>query len=322
MLSWPFPTRKRARWPWRRFTYNISGRRPGCGQCSQSRGIGLGPTIARVRENIKRATQQSESNPETADQVARDLVTETLPLVAIFDLFFGPAEHPAKDILDDVASTSHSCLVDYQNKTGGNKTFVELLEPTLGLAKRDKVRDPIQKNIEFGKRMLLRELLQAIRVSTTPPSERLKRFQLEAVQPLLTATANLEPNSELRNGLLDDAAGVLISISAEAWNKFRDKKTAVKANDLAFQYVCDAQLRQTMEKNRMSLSIKNRLRQEVLENLPENFPLVAGSGSRFLSSMDASNLAIPEGGTQQWFSPVVHHRYRFDSLVAGAFRRA
>jgi hypothetical protein len=210
----------------------------------------LAPTIARVRENIKRATQQSESNPETADQVARDLVTGTLPLVAIFDLFFGPAEHPAKDIFDDVASTSHSCLVDYQNKTGGNKTFVELLGPTLSLAKRDKVREPIQKNIEFGKRMLLRELLQAIRTSTTPPSERLKRFQLEAVQPLLTATANLEPNSELRNSLLDDAAGVLVSISADAWNKFRDKKTAVKANDLAFQYVCDAQLRQTMEKNR------------------------------------------------------------------------
>jgi hypothetical protein len=210
----------------------------------------LAPTITRVRENIKRASQQSESSPETADQVARDLITGTLPLVAIFDLFFGQAEHPAKDLFDDVASTSHSCLVDYQNKTGGNKTFVELLEPTLSLAKRDKVRNPIQKNIEFGKRMLLRELLQAIRASTTPPSERLKRFQLKAVQPLLTATASLESNSELRNGLLDDAAGVLISISADAWNKFRDKSTAVKANDLAFQYVCDAQLRQTMDKNR------------------------------------------------------------------------
>jgi hypothetical protein len=211
----------------------------------------LAPTVTRIRQNIERAILQAESNPETGDQAARELITGTLPLVAIFDLFFGGAENPGKDLFDEVADNSNTCLVKYQGKTGGNKTFVELLESTLPLAKRDKIRNLILQNIEYGRRMLLRELLESIRTSAALPGERLKRFELEAVLSLRSATSNLEPNSEVRNGLMDDAASVLSSISVDAWNKFKDKRTAIKANDLATDFVCDAQLRQVLEKNRL-----------------------------------------------------------------------
>src|SRR4029077_13012054 len=95
----------------------------------------LAPTIARVREQIKRAKQQAECNPETADQATRELLTAAVPLVDIFALFFGEAEHPAKDLFEEVAGASNDCLVDFQRKTDVNKTYVELLERTLPLAK-------------------------------------------------------------------------------------------------------------------------------------------------------------------------------------------
>src|SRR4029077_7069737 len=68
--------------------------------------------------------------------------------------------------------------------------------------------------------------------------------------PLLTTAAKLQSNSEMRNGLMDDAALALNSISVDAWNQFRDKSTANKANDLAIQYVCSPELRQTLNENR------------------------------------------------------------------------
>jgi adenylate kinase family enzyme len=210
----------------------------------------LAPTIARVREHIKRAKQQAEGNPETANQAARELLAAAVPLVEIFALFLGEAEHPAKDLFEEVAGASNDCLVDFQRKTNVNKTYVELLERTLPLAKTDKLRQLIQKNIDHGRWMLLRGLMQAIRASTARPSEQLKQFQREAIQPLLTTAAKLQSNSEMRNGLMDDAALALNSISVDAWNKFRDKSTANKANDLAIQYVCSPELRQTLNENR------------------------------------------------------------------------
>jgi hypothetical protein len=214
----------------------------------------LAPVVSRVREQIKRAKQQAETNPETADQAARDLITGALRFAGLFDLFFGEAEHPAKDVLEEVASTTVDCLVAYVQKTGGTKTSIELHELALELAKTDKLRDLIKSNIEIGRsrlqRELLHELLNAIRESTAAPSARLQRFRGEAIQLLLTATASLDSNPEIRNGLMDDAAIVLNNIAVDAWNKFKDKKTAIAAIELAIQYACDPALKQKANENR------------------------------------------------------------------------
>lgn len=112
----------------------------------------LAPTTARVREHVRNAKQTAEASPKTADQPARDLIDLGLPLRTTFDLFYGEAPHPAKDILDEVASACVYCLVAHQHSTEDNRTFVELLERTLPLAESSEVRKRIQDNIQIGKK--------------------------------------------------------------------------------------------------------------------------------------------------------------------------
>jgi hypothetical protein len=209
----------------------------------------LAPTIARVREHIKRANQHTESDPGTADQVARDLISEALSLVEIFEWFFGEAEHPTKDLLEEVAITSINTLVGFQKKTWDDRTFIELLERTLPLTKTDHRRALILYNIGVGKKNLLHALFKAMRASTATPPERLQQFQREAIQPLQIAAASLDSNPEFRNSLLNDATDLLCDIGVEAWNK-ADKLTAMTANDLAIQFVCDPERRKILESNR------------------------------------------------------------------------
>jgi hypothetical protein len=210
----------------------------------------LAPTIARVREHIKRANQHTESDPGTAGQVARDLISEALSLVEIFEWFFGEAEHPTKDLLEEVAITSINTLVGYQKTTWDDRTFVELLERTLPLTQSDQRRSRIFYNIGIGKKNLLHQLFQAMRAGTATPPERLQQFQREAIQPLQIAAASLESNPEFRNSLLNDASDLLCDIGVEAWNKFKDKLTAMTANDLAMQFVSDPERKKTLESNR------------------------------------------------------------------------
>jgi hypothetical protein len=210
----------------------------------------LAPTIARVREHIKRANQHTESDPGTAGQVARDLISEALSLVEIFDWFFGEGDHPTKDLLEEVAITSINTLVGYQKKTWDDQTFIELLERTLPLTQTDQRRSLILYNIGVGKKNLLHGLFKAMRAGTATPLERLQQFQREAIQPLEIAAASLDSNPEFRNSLLNDATDLLCDIGADAWNQFKDKLTAMTANDLALQFVCDPERRKTLESNR------------------------------------------------------------------------
>jgi hypothetical protein len=210
----------------------------------------LAPTVARVREHIKRANQHTESDPGTAGQVARELISEALFLVEVFEWFFGEAEHPTKDLLEEVAITSINTLVGYQKKTWDDQTFVELLERTLPLTQTDQRRSRILYNIGIGKKNLLHQLFQAMRASTATPPERLQQFQREAMETLQIVAASLESNPEFRNSLLNDASDLLCDIGVEAWNKFKDKLTAMTANDLAIQFVSDAERRKNLESNR------------------------------------------------------------------------
>ncbi|MBV9489343.1 MAG: hypothetical protein JO069_06415 [Verrucomicrobia bacterium] len=210
----------------------------------------LAPAIAHLRNQIKRAGEQAQAHPETADQAARALIEATLPLVNAFDLFFGEAEHPAKDLPDEAATACVNCLVAYHQPRKNDNACVEWFERTLALARADHLRRLIQGNIDTCKRNLVIELLQAIRTSAVTPRERLKRFETEAIGPLREATANPDSKPESRKGSLDHAASVLNDIAVDAWNKTRDKSTAIRAIDLALQYVCDPELKTKFSANR------------------------------------------------------------------------
>jgi hypothetical protein len=114
----------------------------------------LAPTTTRVREHTRSAKLAADAAPEKADRGAREMIDLALPLMDTFDLFYGEAPHPAKDLLDEIAATCLSCIVAYQRATDDNRTFVELLERALPLAESPEVRKPIQDNIQIGKKNL------------------------------------------------------------------------------------------------------------------------------------------------------------------------
>jgi hypothetical protein len=117
----------------------------------------LSPTTTRVREHIRSAKLASDAAPEQADRAARELIDLALPLLDTFDLFYGEAPHPSKDLLDEIATTCLSCIVAYQRATADNQTFVELLERALPLAEAPEVRKRIQDNTQIGKNNLAHE---------------------------------------------------------------------------------------------------------------------------------------------------------------------
>ncbi len=222
----------------------------------------LAPTITRVREHIRSAKQAADASPNTADHPARDLIDLGLPLRATFDLFYGPSPHPAKDLLDEIASTSTYCLVAHQRSTGDNRTFFELLERALPLAGTPEVRRRLQDNINIGKNNWAWATLKAIQESTDAPRQKLLRFRRDA-EPVIAAITHLSGVStsfgplsadpDTPKELLDTAAIVLRNISLDAWNKYRDQPTALQANELAFQYATKPDFRERLTDDRLAM---------------------------------------------------------------------
>jgi hypothetical protein len=222
----------------------------------------LAPTTTRVREQIRNAKQAADASPKTADQPARDLIDLGLPLRTTFGLFYGEPPHPAKDILDEVASACVYCLVAHQCSTGDNRTFFQLLQRALPLAETPEVRRRIQDNIKIGKDNWALATLKAIQDSKNSPRQKLQRFHREAVTAIGATThisaisasfGPLSADPETSPELLESAAIVLRNISLDAWNNHRDQTTAIDANELALQYATKPELRSRLIDDRLAM---------------------------------------------------------------------
>lgn len=229
----------------------------------------LTPARNRLKEQIQRARESAQQNPATAHEAARTLIEHARPLMDVFDLFFGEAEHFQKELFDEAATTVVNCLVSYQRKTGDNETFVKLLERALPLAESVDVRRRIEENIGVGKGNLkgkefdsVYSLLKSIQDSNESPSERLVRFKRDAVAAILKASGisgfseshgYLSAASIEANELFDSAAIVLRGISLDAWNKHQDRQTAMAANDLAIKHATTPELKQRLAEDKATL---------------------------------------------------------------------
>jgi len=221
----------------------------------------LEPIMVRLREHIRQAKRRTEEHPESANQSARDLLDQTLPLADIFDLFFGKAENAEKELLDTAATTCINCLVAYQKKTDDNRTFVDLLERTLQLAQTAEVRRRIEENIQIGKdnltfaefepvyaplktiqdsRLHAKKRFQQLRVDIIPALEALKRKHGNTGQPV----------KQLSNSV----AVVLREISLDAWTNHQDRSTALAAIALAAEFAFDPQLKQKLQEDQSTLA--------------------------------------------------------------------
>ena len=201
----------------------------------QAAGQVLSTERNRLKSQIQQAMQNAKGNPAIGHREAESLVNNAIPLLELFDLFFGEAEHFQKEIFDEVASAAVSCLVEYQRKTGDNTTFVRVLERALPLADSVEVRKRIEENIQIGKSNLKNQehesfyaMLKSIQESKDSPSARLAKFKRGVIPALVKVTGIsgfsethgfLSANTENFKELLDSAAIILRNISIDAWNQ-------------------------------------------------------------------------------------------------------
>jgi hypothetical protein len=223
--------------------------------------IVLEPPVSRLRESIRLTKQTTNDNPEAAPKAVRELLAQAVTLPEIFDLLYGEAEHPAKEILDEAATTCVSCAVSHQKKTHDNRTFVDLLQRTLPLAQAPDVRRRIEENIRIGQDNLafteldpLYASLKAIQDSSVQPGKKLSRVRLEILPSLGDVKQRHGTSSRIAKQFSDNIAIVLRDISLDAWNKHQDKPTAVAAGSLALELAHDAQLIQKLREDQATIA--------------------------------------------------------------------
>jgi DNA-binding response OmpR family regulator len=220
----------------------------------------LTPARNRSEDQIRRAEERAKENARDAASAARELLKQAQSAFALYDLFFTKDSDLRNDFFDKVASACNRLQIVYYKATNDDKTCLEILKVILPLATSTDLKQLIEKDIsetcarlESKKLEPVYALLKSIQDSTDHPSSRLKRFNAEIANVLISAIADVPRGSDSRNQLFDSAAIVLRGISLEAWNKHEDRTTAVAANELAIKYAFERELKQRLAEDKATL---------------------------------------------------------------------
>jgi DNA-binding response OmpR family regulator len=224
----------------------------------------LTPARNRLKEQIQRAQERAKFNPKDAASAARELLQDAQKALALFDLFLGTNSDLRNDIFDDVASSCNRLQIAYYKVTGDDAACIEILTLILPLATSADLRQSIETDIsETRKRLELLELskklepvyalLKAIEESTHYPRVRFERFTSEVPNALKSAISGMPYGSSDRDKLLDSAAIVLRGISLDAWNKHKDRQTALAANQLASEHAVSPEWKQRLAEDKATL---------------------------------------------------------------------
>ena len=221
----------------------------------------------RLKQQIKATQKRGDLAPRDVPKAIHELLEHGAKTLAQFGLFFGPNSERTIDIGDEIASIGNSLQVAYHNATGDGETCLSILKGLLPFAKDGTLRKLLEANI--GKVMgfladkkldsvytLLKELQESVRL----PKDRLEKFRREVIPSIASVCGAINvmdefgPNvPEDRVELFDGAAIVLRGISLAAWNNHQDKATAVAANELALQHVCDKKFRAKLLEDQTTL---------------------------------------------------------------------
>ncbi|WP_067488615.1 hypothetical protein [Actinomadura hibisca] len=111
----------------------------------------LAPETARIRSLGETAEQQARSAPETADQVADRLLTDTAAPLGLLETALLP-DHPAlAGARDGIANQVLNCMIAYGNKTGDWTTAERLAERARQIAVTSATRSRVEENLEIVK---------------------------------------------------------------------------------------------------------------------------------------------------------------------------
>ncbi|MCI0435985.1 MAG: hypothetical protein L0271_20450 [Gemmatimonadetes bacterium] len=101
----------------------------------------------RIQSLCRAAEPEADADPVRGDEVARQLVARTAPLLAVLDLV-----HPPDDVMrvgarDEVALRALGCQISFGNKTEKWPESESLLHEALGIAASESARQRIQHNL-------------------------------------------------------------------------------------------------------------------------------------------------------------------------------
>ncbi len=111
--------------------------------------IALERTKTRLRDIVKRAAEDEESDHAHAHEVGGRLLSQARPLLDVMDALL-PVDHPTRYWAhDEVALTALTCQIDHGNETEDWVGSLTLLDDILPLAVGTVARDRIERNHEI-----------------------------------------------------------------------------------------------------------------------------------------------------------------------------
>ncbi len=200
----------------------------------------LEPTRKRVRQYVESAEQKAENTPESGAELAKQLLMKCKPSMAIYDLFHGKEAHQRADLFDQVAACATKLAINYQQETGDNIKFIEVLNAALDFASGASVREKIienlsigENNLEFEKFEPIFEILKSLSESNFDPKRKLNRINTQVLPLLPSLSPPLGGDFTTFDALMDSIAITLRGISVDAHNEKNDLVTAKSAIQIA-----------------------------------------------------------------------------------------
>ena len=221
----------------------------------------LTPVRTRIVEQMTQAKERGEKDPKDGITAAKELLRNGRKVLALFALFFGESHSVRNELSDDIARICNRLPLAYHKATGNDEICLEIIKAALPFATSIDLRQQIEENIRtLGGNLQNEQLepiyqaLKAIQDSTEKAKKRLKRMQNE-VRPMLTSHwSELLKHKEQKEHICDTFAIVLRDISLDAWNKEKDKATALAANNWALEYATGGELLARLNQDRQTLA--------------------------------------------------------------------
>lgn len=242
----------------------------------------LTPSRNRLKEQLRRAKECTNTSPEDAPTAGRQLLDQATQTMAAFDTLLGKQHTSRNELADELANACDRLVLAYHKETQDSATSRELLREALSFAPSAELNHLLTNHAQWF-------TVSVIGKSKDHPRVRLNRLIAEAIPTPPTSAGQGSGNGD--TSLFDHAANVLRAISIDAWKEYRDVATAIAAIDLAIKYACQTDLKQRLLSDRATLkrNIDDAPPETAYSNLKRTIEdATPGSAYRILKAIENS----------------------------------
>ena len=197
----------------------------------------------KFRPRIAVAHQRIETSPQTANEIAGELLPLARLYVELVDIITDPDAPQQNTSVDDLVEVVVTAAVAYQTTTAKNAAAIEILRQCEALARGKKLCVKVASNLQIGLSNLawekvepLLRLLEELQKLTAISQYKFKEFQREITAKANALQSDLANVPDVRTELNNRLGWFLRELSVAAWNNDRDAKTAEAARLLAAHF--------------------------------------------------------------------------------------